>query len=727
MVALAGCGGGLTATASGASASNGTFSVSPGTIRIDTNCTGCNNGSTEMLSATLVGGSAAAVTWSLPSGSNYGTINSTTGQYTPPSYLTTDALNVAVTATLNSNPSTKASTTITVTPGFLQPLSPENFAVGSGGTVQVTGYLAEAGGSTGINFSVAGTASGSGAGQGSMTGTACVRSNQTFTYCSATYNAPAAVSSTGATYVIATVGTSSSKESSVVLLNSEGVDSNPAGHQTRLSIPVYLGSSGSNNNDYDTNNGSITDCCGGTLGALVKNAGGTQFLLSNNHVFARSDQASVGEPIVQPGLIEDNCTPYPNGSLTPVGTLTSWIPLKSASTNVDAAIAQVNSGQVDPSGKILEFGSRQPDGTLAAAPPGISSSGGKGQAPSVGMAVAKSGRTTGLTCASVSSVALDVQVSYYSNCAETTPYYTKTFTNEVGITGNQFVDAGDSGSLIVNSSNAEPVGLFFAGGATVNGVSEGVANPAQEVLKELGTQTNSTYTYVGTTDHPVSCLNYGNATATAAQAITLSDAQQTQAEQAMTQARSLVNSAGGIYGVAMGKSSDRAGEASVLVYVDPNTDAAVPATIGGVRTTVIPASQQSVSMGTAPQSLADAGVSTSLSADVLDRAVTLKQSIAQNLMKQNPAFFGVGVGQSFDNPNEAALVVYVDRKSVPAQLPQTMGGMRVRYVVMDRLHVTQAYLSATPMRSHCMPQPAPDKSTSLDLINSHTLRGLKLY
>jgi len=39
-------------------------------------------------------------------------------------------------------------------------------------------------------------------------------------------------------------------------------------------------------------------------------------------------------------------------------------------------------------------------------------------------------------------------------------------------------------------------------------------------------------------------------------------------------------------------------------------------------------------------------------------------------MRHNPSFFAVGVGQSLDNPKEAALVVYVDRKQLPAQLPR---------------------------------------------------------
>ena len=94
------------------------------------------------------------------------------------------------------------------------------------------------------------------------------------------------------------------------------------------------------------------------LGSLIKNSGGTQFILSNNHVLARSDQAAVGDKIVQPGLIDDNCDPFGNtgAPISSVGTLTGFLSLKSASTNADAAIAAVNSGAVDTSGAILELG-----------------------------------------------------------------------------------------------------------------------------------------------------------------------------------------------------------------------------------------------------------------------------------------------------------------------------------------------------------------------------------
>ncbi len=703
MFVLVGCAGGTVS-----SSSNGTFSVSPGTASIDTNCTGCNATSSnipvEQFSATLGAGGAAAVTWTVSGGdanSGSGTIASG-GLYTPPSYLTANSVQVTVTAALTSSPSTKSSATMTITPGFLQPLTPENVALGSGATSLVTGFIAEAGGSTGISYSLSSTPTGSSGGQGSLGTTNCVRNASAFTYCTVTYTAPTPVSATATNYIVATVGASSSKEASEVLLNTAGITSNPATHQVQMATPISLGASGGNNNDFDTKGNQIRDCCGGTLGALIQNSGGTQYILSCNHVLARSDQASVGEMIVQPGLIDNNCTPNGDGAgTTPVGVLTTWLPLSSNSTNVDAAIAQVNSGAVSTSGAIQELGLPQANGTLAAAPPGVSSTGGKGEAASLNMTVAKSGRTTGLTCANISAINLNVEVSYFTNCAETSPYLTKTFTNQIAISGNQFSDAGDSGSLIVDASNAEPVGLFFAGGVTNSGVSEGVANPAPAVLAALGTLEGTSYTFVGTADHPVSCLSYGNVTAVAAQAQTLSDTQSALAQQALVQARSMVNPSAGILGTATGKSSDHAGEGTVIIYVDPSKNADVPQTVDGVRTEAIPTTPEALSNGSAPQSIVNS--IPPLESSVLSQAVAVKEQVAQSLMNQDPAFFGVGVGQSFDNPKEASLVIYVDRKQVPVSLPPTINGLRVRYVIMDRLHVTRSYLTG-PVRSqsHCM-------------------------
>ncbi len=731
LVVAAGCSAGQVA----ADSSNATFSISPSTNFIDTNCTGCNGTSAqgksvEQFTATLTSGGPATVTWTVTGGdanSGPGSI-SENGQYTPPPYLTTDRVAVVVTATLN--PTTTATAVLSVTPGFLQPMTPENAALGANGQLNLTGYMAEAGGYTNINYALSSTPTGSTGGQGSLGATNCQRSAATFTFCTVTYTAPAQVLGASSTYVVATVGTSQSRTAAVVLLNSAGVSSSPASHQAEESTPLALGTSGGNNNDYDLQGNQIVDCCGGTLGSLIQDNSNHQYLLSNNHVLARSDHASVGDTIIQPGLIDNNCTPNGDGAgTTPVASLTGWLPLSSSATNADAAIAQANSGAVNTSGNILELGSRQADGTLAAAPPGISSTAGKGEAGSLNLVVAKSGRTTGLTCGSISALNLDVTVDYYLDCAETKPYLTKTYTNQLAISGNQFTDSGDSGSLVVDTANAEPVGLYFTGGTDVSGVSQAVANPATDVLTELSAQVGAgkQYTFVGGADHPASCLNYGDSTVQAAQVRTLPDSEIARAQQALGSARMLVNPETGILGVAAGKSSDHPGEGAVVIYVDESMNANAPATVDGVRTLVVLTNPRAVAFGATPQTAFDSAAGfPALTAAVLNPAVAIKQQVARGLMQQNSAFFGVGVGQSLDNPKEAALVIYVDRKRLPAQLPPTFGGLRTRYIVMDRMHVTRSYAAPMQSKLHCMPHRVPGLSGAPGLGNFNPLDLLKL-
>ena len=733
LLLLAGCGGSLVA----ANSFNATFSISPGSGAIDTNCTGCNaanlgSGSVQQFSATLSGGGAAPVVWSVSGGdpvSGPGSIRPN-GQYTPPSYLTADRAQVLVTAILESDPSIRATSVLTVTPGFMQPLTPENVALGANGSVTVTGVLAEAGGTAAIRFALSDSPTELHGGQGSLGASNCQRSSQAFTSCTVTYTAPSAVQATGTTYVVATVGASQSRTSTVVLVNAAGIGSNPATHQGQVANQVLLGSSGGNNADYDARGSQVVDCCSGTLGALVEDSTGRRYLLRNNHVLARSDHASVGDTIIQPGLIDNNCTPMGDGpGVAPVASLSGWLPLSSKQTNADAAIAQVASRSVAPEGSILELGSRQADGTLAAAPPGISSTGGKGESAWLDLKVAKSGRTTGLTCASVSALDLDVTVDYFNDCAETKPYLTKTFTRQLAISGNAFSDAGDSGALVVDAANAEPVGLYFAGGTDSSGVSQAVANPASDVLGELAAQRGGGvgYSFVGGADHSVSCLNYGDSTIPAAERHSLSDAEITRGQQALAQARMLVYPSGGILGVATGKSLDHPGEAAILIYTDENTTPSLPATVAGVRTLAIPTTTRAVALGAAPQNAFQSpkGVS-SLPAAAFNEAATIKQRLAATLMKQTPAFFGVGVGQSLDNPRDAALVIYVDRKLLPAQLPQTMGGLRTRYIVMDRLHVTRSYAAPFKPGRHCSAHPPPSRGGVSDLLKFFSPHRLSL-
>lgn len=712
LIALAGCG----TSAVTANSTNASLAISPGAATLDTNCSGCNSTdarglSVHRLSATMANGSPAPVVWSVGGGdpvAGPGRIDAS-GDYIPPSYLTSDRAPVVVTARLVSDPRVTASAHLTVTPGFLQPLTPANVALGANGTVTITGKLAVAGGNDGIRFALANTPTGTGGGQGSLGLTTCQRSGKAFTICSVTYTAPATLASTGITYVVASAPGSAAKTDAQILLNTAGVNSNPAWHQEQMPTLMPLGSSGGNNNDFDVHGNNIADCCSGTLGSLLQDNSGRQYLLSNNHVLARSDHASVGDAIVQPGLIDNNCTPSGEGPGTvPVASLTAWLPLKSPQTNADAAIAQVASRTVDTNGAILELGGKQADGTLAAAPPGISSTNGKGENATLQMRVAKSGRTTGLTCGNVSAVSLDVSVDYYRDCAETRPYLTKLFTNQVAMSGDRFSDAGDSGALVVDTNNAEPVGLFFAGGTDTAGVGHGVANPAPEVLNELGAQAGAgtSFSFVGTADHAVSCLNYGDSTVAAAQSTSLSDEQIQRGQQAMTAARQLVNPATGILGVSMGKSSDHPGEAAVIVYIDENASAPVPSAVEGVRTVVIATNARAVSLGTSP--LANNAGATALSGAALNQAISIKRQVARRLMTRTPGFFGVGVGQSLDNPREAALVIYVDRTRIPATLPQTIGGLRTRYIVMDRLHVTRSYATTVQSSRHCLPAPAQD-------------------
>lgn len=701
-IAAAGCGGHVSAF--GPASEN--LSVHADSMRIDTN-------GTTRLSATLASGEPANVQWKLAGGdpsAGTGSVNAD-GVYTPPAYLTRDSVAVQVQATTTGAAATPAnvsaaSVALTVTPGFLQPLSPGNLSVGPNGSATVSGSISEVGGTGGIRFSLASDTSGTPSTEGSLSAPVCSRgavngANPAYTVCSVTYMAPASIAVSNTVYLLGSVGSGKAVSWTRILLNAAGVNSDPAAHQAREPVPVPMGSSAGSNADYDSSAGKLTDCCGGTLGAVLQDASGNQYVLSNNHVFARSDQGISGDMVVQPGLIDNGCTPYGVGpGTTPVATLTGYPSLNSAQTNVDAAIARVSPGLVDPKGDILELGARQQDGTLAAAPAGISSSGGKGEQATLGMMVAKSGRTTGLTCAPVSAVNVDVLVDYFTDCAETTHSMTKSFTNQIAVSGTSFSDAGDSGALVVDSSNAEPVGLFFAGGTDVHGVEQAIANPAPEVLSELdrqvsGTNGPTTYSFAGGQDHAVTCLDYDKGRLPDASAPALPADEQEKAEAALPLAQLLVNPSAGIERAGIASSKDRPGRASLLFYVDPqvyqaviaNGGSSIPASIRSVITSVLPVS----ALNSEPAAVAP--LSGQPNAASLSLALAAKQRLSASLLKPGSAIFGIGVGQSLDNPAEAALVVFVDRNKFDGTLPEALeaSGQRVRLVLMDRLHVTRAH------------------------------------
>jgi len=61
-------------------------------------------------------------------------------------------------------------------------------------------------------------------------------------------------------------------------------------NEAAQNFPIILGTTGGNANDSSTQQNLIS-CCGGTLGSLVQR-NGLFYILSNNHVLARSDSAT---------------------------------------------------------------------------------------------------------------------------------------------------------------------------------------------------------------------------------------------------------------------------------------------------------------------------------------------------------------------------------------------------------------------------------------------------
>ena len=237
-----------------------------------------------------------------------------------------------------------------------------------------------------------------------------------------------------------------------------GLADGGANHQVRNQ---HFGVSGGNVNDH-----SSAFCCSGTLGSLVT-INGTKYILSNNHVLGRSGAATVGDDISQPGLIDNGCRVS-----TVVADFTAAAPL--GSSNVDAAVAQLRTGQMDGTGFIEDVG--VPSSTIVN--------------PSVGLSVAKSGRTTGFTTGSVSSINTSVSVQYQQGCNQGKKFVVS-YTNQVVINSSTFSAGGDSGSLIVtNNASHNPVALLFAGSSTTT-----IGNPIGEVLTKLGAALGSPVTF----------------------------------------------------------------------------------------------------------------------------------------------------------------------------------------------------------------------------------------
>jgi hypothetical protein len=318
-----------------------------------------------------------------------------------------------------------------------------------------------------------------------------------------------------------------------------------AQHRAVQNVPVKLGTSGGNVKDR-----SKAFCCSGTLGALVTR-GAKSYVLSNNHVLGRSGSAVVGEDVSQPGLIDNGCQPR-----TVVARFSEAPPL-GGSGNVDAALAEVYQSRVDLTGGILDIGI--PASSAANA--------------TVGMTVAKSGRTTGLTCGPVTSVLTDVSVQYQKGCNSGKKFIVN-YRDQVIVGASTFSAGGDSGSLIVNASTAQPVALLYAGSSTST-----IANPIQDVTAALNVQ------FVGGPQHSVSCP--ASATSTSSKVLLPARAVEHAAAAKNRHAAGLLRRQG-IQGVGVGVSDEDSSQAAVVIYVVDGSDhGPLPVDLDGVPVKIV--------------------------------------------------------------------------------------------------------------------------------------------
>ncbi len=199
------------------------------------------------------------------------------------------------------------------------------------------------------------------------------------------------------------------------------------------------------------------DITAGTIACRVKDLAGNVYALSNNHVYANSNEAFIGDAVIQPGTSDGGLSPADD-----IGTLADFEPIvfsRKARNEIDAAIAISTVGELGTATPAGGYGT--PNSTIVGA--------------FVGQQVQKFGRTTKLTKGEVTGVNATVKVGYG-------PGKTAKFVKQIIIEPGGFSAGGDSGSLIVtDDDNLNPVGLLFAGSSTHT-----VANRIDLVLKRFG-------------------------------------------------------------------------------------------------------------------------------------------------------------------------------------------------------------------------------------------------
>lgn len=222
--------------------------------------------------------------------------------------------------------------------------------------------------------------------------------------------------------------------------------------------------------------GNVNGIFAGTLGYRVIRIGQSSNVgyITNNHVGAASGPGLCPaqlNPANLPAFGLDQCQPGlldAGGVCVPpvIGDLVQAVPIvmgQAFQNTVDAVFVQSTRALVSKS--ILDIGNPSPSI----------------QAPAVGLAVRKSGRTTGLTLGNIATVNATVDVGYGAACG------VARFVGQIIITPGGFSAPGDSGSPILGGLDSlfrrKPVGLLFAGSSTIT-----VANSISDVLGALHAQ-----------------------------------------------------------------------------------------------------------------------------------------------------------------------------------------------------------------------------------------------
>lgn len=238
----------------------------------------------------------------------------------------------------------------------------------------------------------------------------------------------------------------------------------------------------------------------GTFGAVVRDkATGQRLILSNNHVMANSNNAQIGDTILQPGPADGGRNPQDR-----IASLERFQKIEmegdsnggGSTCSIANIVANlINLAAITVGSKHRLFAQRMPDAKAAAAPNLVDAAVARPvsedaikdeiidigkvtqtREPEIGMKVTKSGRTTQTTEGEITTLNALIQVSYGAG---------KIATFEDQIITSHMSEPGDSGSLLVGKEGNAAVGLLFAGSDKIT-----IHSPIQFVMDALNIDFN---------------------------------------------------------------------------------------------------------------------------------------------------------------------------------------------------------------------------------------------